>query len=175
MSSRNLKRWRSEQLRSKEKESSPSIMSYIIDKAKVALAAFLLTLIGSGLTLAFINFGGDKVLRKINFLKTQAETTHEISFEGTFIRLTNNNEEVPIGGATVAVEGNDDHAGITEMDGTFDFKVRLPLGVHEATLRFLDEDNRLIHEEKAHIILNETGVEESIRYVVSNTKSDISI
>ena len=143
-------------------------------KVVVGLVGLLIMIITAVGMVVFINLGGGTVLRKYNLLKTEAETTHFVNFSGILYQLEGQ-QETPLANVNVAIKGVDDFATLTNSDGSFFMKVRLPVTVKEVKLRFFDQYNNLIHEETAAVVLNETGVSAPIRYVIPIAKSVFSI
>ena len=178
MKNRFLKRfWHSRRGRNKSSEEQTlfqNLWEKIRDKATTALAILVVGLVGSALTLLFIYLGGDVYLRKYHILKTEAETTQQVVFEGVLYQLADE-KAIPLTNITVAIEGVDDFAEVTDEEGWFRMKARLPLGQKAVNLRFIDQDNRLIHEEKAAVILNEIDIDSPVRYVVHEANSSIPL
>ena len=133
-------------------------------RAMIALAVFLIAIISSGLTLLFVAMGGDEILRKWNMWQEEVKTTHTVRFSGQFLLLKEGQAE-PVPFAAVAVKALDGEGSLTDQNGYFEMDVKLPLERKHVILRFLDEHNRLLHEEKATVPQNGWQPDRPLRFV----------
>lgn len=135
---------------------------------------------GAALLFGVQYFGGEKVLRKLRLLKTQVETTQIVRFTGECYQLIDQKAS-PMDSIRVVVKGFDAETGMTDENGKFILDARLP-NEYEGkmvTLRFLDEDNNLIFEAVAAVIIDNKETDKPIRYVhyeeVDEENSPVSI
>lgn len=173
---KNKKRWGFSRKKTKPEEEKKSLFSDVKQDTRKRFVSSLSLLLISVLTavvfLLFLNFGGDKVLRKYNLLKKEVQEMDKFPFSG----VLRYDDGIPVEGAFVGVKDVDgEPLGKTDENGFFDFSLDLPITQNYVILRFFDAEDNLLHEEKAAVMKNSTGVEQPIKYIIPTAKNVRSI